>query len=116
MPPSLLGLGLSFLALYLVPSGWPFILTLAAMGAFAFTTMALMLTAGGDVVPRELQSTTVSLVFGVWIIFAAISPFIAGVIADAVGIRHVFLYASTIAVFTSLFALATPWQRQATGG
>ena len=110
--PSLLGMGLCFLGLYLVPPGLPFILVLAAMGAIVFSILAQLLVAASDVVATEVQGTSVSLVFGAWAVFAGISPLVAGLIADAVGVRQVFLFASAIAVATSFFALVTPWQRR----
>ena len=110
--PSLLGMGLSFLGLYLVPPGLPFILVLAVMGAFMFSIMVVLLVAASDLVAREVQGTVASLVYGAWAVFAGISPLVAGLIADAVGVRNVFLYASAIAVTTSFFALVTPWQRR----
>ncbi len=51
--------------------------------------------------------TSDALVYGARAVFAGVSPLVAGLIADAVGVRQVCLLASAIAVATSLFALVT---------
>ena len=109
--PSILGMGLTFLGLYLVPSGVPFILMLALMGVFIFSLMAMLLAAASDLVSEELQGTSVSLIYGTFFLFAGISPIVAGLIADAIGMRPVFLYSASIALATSLFAFIARWQR-----
>jgi MFS family permease len=108
--PTLCGLSLACLLLYVLASGVPFVITLALLGAVMFPTMALMLAAAADLVSDEVQSTTVSLMFSSSTLFAGLSPLLGGVIADEFGVRTVFLYASTIAFATVLFAAATRWQ------
>ena len=56
--------------------------------------MSILLAAAMDVVGDGVQGTTVSLVFGVSIILAAGSGWLAGRIADIYGVDTVFLYAS----------------------
>ena len=53
-----------------------------------------LLAAAMDVVGDGVQGTTVSLVFGVAIILAAGSGWLAGRIADIYGVDAVFLYAA----------------------
>ena len=111
--PTLFCEGLLCLALYLTASGIPFIVALAALGAFLFSGMALLLAAAADVVGSEAQATTVSMVFSASTFFAGFSPFFAGLVADAFGTQSVFLYASIIALATSAYTIMTRWQAEA---
>jgi MFS family permease len=72
--------------------------TVIVMGAFQFPLMALFLASAMDLVPREVQGTTTSLVFGSSFVFSSVAPGIAGVIADEFGVRAVFFYAAAIVV------------------
>ena len=64
LAPSLAMLGLSFVGLSIVPSGWLFGLVVLAMGAFLFPLMSILLASAMDLVEVGAQATTVSLVFG----------------------------------------------------
>ena len=108
--PSLAMLGLSFIGLAFAPSGWMFVAIVLIMGAFLFPLMAIVLAAAMDLVVVEAQATVVSLVFGSAVVVSAISPALAGIIADSEGTRSVFLFASLLVLSTSLLALITRWQ------
>jgi MFS family permease len=110
--PTLAGFGLACLLLYIIASGALFVVTLAALGAVMFPTMALMLASAADLVEDEVQATTVSLVFSSSTLFAGLAPLLGGVIADEFGVRSVFLYASAMMAATVLFAAATRWQSE----
>lgn len=105
--PSLLSLGVGLLAIGLVPAGWPLAISVTAMGAFQFPLMALFLASAMDVVPKEVQATTVSLVFGMGTIFSSISPTIAGFLADAFEVRVVFFYAAILAALAASLLAAS---------
>jgi FSR family fosmidomycin resistance protein-like MFS transporter len=88
------GLALGSLMLYFTGDGGLFYLAVPLTGLFLFPMMSILLAAAMDVVGDGVQGTTVSLVFGVAIILAAGSGWLAGRIADAYGVDHVFLYAA----------------------
>ena len=88
------GLALGSLMLFLTGNSPLFYLAIAVTGLFLFPMMSILLAAAMDVVGDGVQGTTVSLVFGVSIILAAGSGWLAGRIADIYGVDTVFLYAS----------------------
>jgi MFS family permease len=111
LAPGLLGLGCSFLGLYLVPFGWPFIVVIFIMGIFLFPMMAILLAGAMDLVEPQVQATTVSLVFGSAILLAGLSPAVAGFFADTFGIKSTFLWGAGITLVTSTAAFITKWER-----
>jgi MFS family permease len=106
LAPSLLCLGVGVLATGLVPSGWPLAATVTAMGAFQFPLMALFLASAMDVVGAEVQATTVSLVFGISTLFGSFAPAFAGALADAYGLRTVFVVAAVVAALAAAITWA----------
>ena len=111
--PGLTVLGLSILGLNLVGSGWLFVVLVIVMGAFLFSLMSILLAAATDLVPRDVQATTVSLVFGAAIIVSGLSPYIGGLLADAFGVKSTFLLASGMVLMAALIATFSRWQRDA---
>ena len=111
LAPGLTVLGLAFLGLSLVPPGWPFALVVLVMGAFLFSLMSILLAAATDLVEGGAQGTTVSLVFGSAVAVSGLSPAVAGVFADAFGVKATFLWAGGIVLTTALLAAVTRWQR-----
>lgn len=99
------GLTLGTLALYFAGEGPAFLAAVALTGLFMFPMMAIVLALGMDVVGGALQGTTASIIFGVGIILAAISPWLAGRIADTYGVDAVFLYAAAPASLAFLFTV-----------
>lgn len=108
--PSLVMLGLSFIGLVVVPTGWMFVTIVLIMGAFLFPLMAVVLAAAMDLVVMGAQATTVSLVFGSAVVVSAIAPAIAGIIADSEGTESAFLFAALLVLSTSLLAFITRWE------
>ena len=96
--PSLVALAAGILSIALVPPGLPLVIAVVLMGAFQFPLMALFLASAMDVVAVEVQGTTTSLVFGSSFLFSSVAPGIAGVLADAFGVRVVFGYAAGMAL------------------
>ncbi len=109
--PGLTILGLAYLGLSLVPSGWPLALVVLAMGAFLFSLMAILLAAAMDLVPEDVQATTVSLVFGSAVVVSGFSPAVAGLLADAYGVKAAFLLASAFVLTAAMVAAMSRWQR-----
>ena len=102
--PSLVLFGIGVLAIPLVGSGFPLVLVILLMGAVAFPLIAILLAAAMDVTRADIPATTVSLVFSAAIIFSAVTPAIAGVLADAYSVKAAFFLASGVAFGTALFA------------
>lgn len=109
--PCLAVLGLSYLGLSLAPPGWPLVAVVLTLGAFQFSLMSILLAAGMDLVSGTMQATTVSLVFGAAVVVSGVTPAVAGVLADAYGVKATFLLASGIVMTTALIAAVTRWQR-----
>ena len=111
--PGLTVLGLSILGLNLVGSGWLFVVLVIVMGAFLFSLMSILLAAATDLVPRDVQATTVSLVFGAAIIVSGLAPYIGGLLADSFGVKSSFLLASGMVLVAALIATFSHWQQDA---
>ena len=109
--PGLATLGLTYMAISLAPAGWPLILVVLVMGAFLFALMSILLAAALDIVGSNVQATTVSLVFGSAVLAAGFSPTIAGLLADAHGVKAAFLWAGGLVLTVALIAAATTWDR-----
>ncbi|MBI4311074.1 MAG: MFS transporter [Chloroflexi bacterium] len=108
--PSLAGLGLSVLGLYVSSPGIVFAMMVLLMGVFLFPLMAILLAAAVDLVEGAVQATTISLVFGSAVVFSGFTPAIAGMVADAFSVKAVFLLAASIILATAFLAFVTPWQ------
>ena len=91
------------MAIPFVGPGFPLLVVVGLMGAFAFPLMAILLAAALDVAGSDVPATTVSLVFGAAIVFSAVTPALAGVLADAYGLRAAFLLAAGVAFATAGF-------------
>ncbi|MCY4624057.1 MAG: MFS transporter [Chloroflexi bacterium] len=100
-----LGLTLGTLSLHVSGEGLAFFASVALTGLFLFPMMAIILALGMDVVGRTMQGTTASIIFGVGIILAAFSGWMAGRVADTYGVDAVFLYAVVPASLSLLFTV-----------
>ena len=100
------GLTIGTLGLFTAGSGPAFFVAVAFTGLFLFPMMAILLAAAMDVVGSVVQGTTVSFVFGVSIVLAAISGWISGRVADTYGVEFVFLYAAIPAAVAFLLTVA----------
>ena len=99
------GLTVGSLALFTAADGPAFFVAVAFTGLFLFPMMAILLAAAMDVVGSGVQGTTVSFVFGVSIVLAAVSGWISGRVADVYGVEYVFLYAAGPAAVAFLLTL-----------
>ncbi|MDE2803029.1 MAG: MFS transporter [Chloroflexota bacterium] len=108
------GLTLGTLSLYATGEGLAFFASVALTGPFLFPMMAIILALGMDVVGRNMQGTTASIIFGVGIVLASFSGWMAGRVADTYSVHAVFLYAAAPASLALLFTLlgAMPFLRR----
>ena len=113
LAPSLAMLGLSFVGLSIVPSGWLFGLVVLAMGAFLFPLMSILLASAMDLVEVGAQATTVSLVFGSAVVVSAFAPAIAGMLADSADTEAAFLFGAGLVLSASLLSAVTRWKPKA---
>ena len=113
LAPSLAMLGLSFVGLSIVPSGWLFGLVVLAMGAFLFPLMSILLASAMDLVEGGAQATTVSLVFGSAVVVSAFAPAIAGILADSADTEAAFLFGAGLVLSASLLSAVTRWKPKA---
>lgn len=108
--PTLILLSFGILAVPLVGTGIPLIIAILIMGAAAFPLVAILLAAAMDVTEEGIPGTTVSLVFSAAILFSAVTPAIAGGLADTYGVKAAFFMASGItfgaAIFTALRSMS----------
>ena len=108
--PTLVLLGFGILAVPLVGTGIPLIITIVIMGGAAFPLIAILVAAAMDVTQDGIPATTVSLVFSAAILFSAVTPAIAGILADTYGVKAAFFMASGItfgaAIFTALRSMS----------
>ena len=103
LAPSLMLLGIGILCVAFVPAGWPLAVTVTLLGAFQFPNMALFLATAMDLVKREVQATTVALVFGMSFVSGSISPLIAGRLGDTFGLQSAFIYSAVGVLCASLY-------------
>ncbi len=109
--PSLATLGLVTLTIPFAGSGALLFLAVLLMGAFSFSLMSVLIASAMDLVGGEMPATTVSLVFSSSVIFSALSPAMAGVLADEVGLMWVFFLAATMVLTVAGFATVRNWSR-----
>ena len=110
--PGLAILGLAYLALSVAPTGWPLVLVVLIMGAFLFALMSILLAAALDIVGSDVQATTVSLVFGSAVLAAGFSPAVAGLLADAYGVKAAFVWAGGLMLTVTVVAAVSGWNRR----
>jgi MFS family permease len=118
--PALTAFGMLLIALKFVPTGFLLVVVIVAMGAFLYSLQALFLAAASDMGGPEVQATTASLVYGSTFLSSTISPLLAGMVADALGIRSAFLYGAAMlllaSVAMSFLKLPGPADRGVAGG
>ena len=118
--PAQAAFGVLLIALRFVPTGFPLVVVIVAMGTFLYSLQALFLATASDMGGPEVQATTASLVYGTTFISATISPLLAGMIADTLGIRSAFLYGAAMllaaAVAMSILKLPRPADQSVAAG
>ncbi len=110
--PALLVLAATNFLLSIVPNGPLFILTILIMGLFVYSLMAIFLAAASDLAPRDVQATTVSLVFGVATGVGAFAPSVGGYMADTISLEATFVFSAALVGVTAVIAAVTRWERR----
>ncbi len=109
--PAMASLGVFYLLLGTVPGGWPLVATVIAAGLFFYPMMAIFLASAADLAPSDVQSTTVSLVFGVATLVGSFAPLFAGYLADEYSLKATFYFCAALVLAAALVALVTRWER-----
>ena len=111
--PGTTALGLLFFALRYADPGVELVLTILAMGAFLYSLHAIFIAAAMDIAGGEVQSTVVSLIYGASFL-GAVSPILAGIIADQYGTPNAFLYGGAVVLLSALILSLLRLPRTAT--
>ena len=110
LAPSMTMLAASYIGLYYVPAGWPFMLVLVVAGAFIFSLISIIIAAAMDVVDESVRSITVSFLYASLVVVAGLAPAIGGFVADAYGAQTTFLLSGAIVSVAAALTWASPWQ------
>lgn len=112
MVPAMAILGIAYVLFGVVPEGLPLIATILVASLFFYPMMAIFLASASDLAPSDVQSTTVSLVFGVATLFGSLAPLIGGRIADEQDLPTTFIFCAVLVLFAATVALVTRWEGQ----
>ncbi len=112
MVPAMAILGIAYFLFGVVPEGLPLIATILVASLFFYPMMAIFLASASDLAPSDVQSTTVSLVFGVATLFGSLAPLIGGRIADEQDLPTTFIFCAVLVLFAATVALVTRWEGQ----
>ncbi len=110
MVPAMAILGIAYFLFGVVPEGLPLIATILVASLFFYPMMAIFLASASDLAPSDVQSTTVSLVFGVATLFGSLAPLIGGRIADEQDLPTTFIFCAVLVLFAATVALVTRWE------
>ena len=110
MVPAMAILGIAYFLFGVVPEGLPLIATILVASLFFYPMMAIFLASASDLAPSDVQSTTVSLVFGVATLFGSLAPLIGGRIADEQDLPTTFIFCAALVMFAATVALVTRWE------
>ncbi len=112
MVPAMATLGIAYFLFGVVPEGLPLIATILVASLFFYPMMAIFLASASDLAPSDVQSTTVSLVFGVATLFGSLAPLVGGWIADERDLPTTFIFCAVLVMFAATVALVTRWEGQ----
>jgi predicted MFS family arabinose efflux permease len=99
--PAMTAFALLLLTLSVVEGRLQFALAILALGAFVFSLHHVILAAGLEIAGPEMQATTVSLLFAAGFV-GSVAPTLAGLLADAYGLRSTFIFSAAIATMAAL--------------
>jgi MFS family permease len=115
-PPMALGLltaGALVIMLAVFRSGYPFLGSLLLLGLFLFSIRPIIFAYALDVTPQEMGATTIGFVFTLNQVLAALSPLVAGFLADAVGLLYSFYFVGGLILTSGLLATLLPRAQEA---
>jgi len=93
--PAMTIFALTFLLVPLAEGKIALALVILALGAFLFSLHAILISTAAELVSEEMQSTVVSMIYASSFLGAA-APTIAGVLADAYGLKITFVLSSAL--------------------
>lgn len=99
------------LALASLPAGPQFTIAVAILGLFFYSLQGVLFASAMDVTGHEVGATTVGIVFSGNLALSAISPFLAGTIADALGLASTFYFTGVTTLLAALLVTAVPLKR-----
>jgi MFS family permease len=81
-------------------------LVILALGTFLFSLHAILISAASELTEQSMQSTIVSLIYASSFV-GALSPTLAGVLADSYGLKSTFLLAATLVGISAVILALT---------
>jgi predicted MFS family arabinose efflux permease len=104
--PALTIFALTFLLIPLAEGKIQLALVVLLLGAFLFSLQAILISAAAELVPEDMQSTAVSLIFASSFL-GALAPTIAGVLADSYGLETTFLFSAVLVGLSAIVLAGT---------
>lgn len=92
----------------LTPMGMGFLASLIGLGLFLFSIRPVIFAFALETTKSEVGSSTIALIFGVNILAAALSPWLAGWAADAYGIISTFYLSAAMMAGSLILTIAMP--------
>ena len=109
--PSFFLMGILYLLMGLVPTGWPLAIVVLGMGLFFYAILNLIQTAIMDVAPEGVQGSTMA-VQGIFSLpFTLSSPVATGFLVTQFGIRTSFWYAAASSFLAALLLLPIKFRK-----
>lgn len=109
---SLMLSGLSVIAITQVPHGAPLIVSVALLGFFHYSLRPIIFAFALDVTPPEIGATTISYVFTWNQAISALSPLMAGFLADAFGVQYALYLVAFLSLTSALLAFTVGHGRE----
>jgi MFS family permease len=99
---------LSLISIPGVDFGWLFVGALSLLGFFLYAMRPALQAWTMDMVPKEMGGTTVGLMFGSQALFAAVSPAVGGILADAFGLMAAFYFVAATILAANIVVMLVP--------
>jgi predicted MFS family arabinose efflux permease len=115
--PALLAMSLLLLLIPAADGKLELAVVILLLGTFLFSLHAILISAASELVEQSMQSTIVSLIYASSFV-GALSPTLAGVLADAEGLQSTFVLAAGLVVCSAIVLALTrlPSARQTAAG
>jgi FSR family fosmidomycin resistance protein-like MFS transporter len=109
--PALTLFSLLFLLVPIADGKIELALVILALGAFLFSLHAILIAAAAELVPEDMQSTVVSLIYASSFV-GALAPTVAGVIGDTYGLESTFLMSAVLVGASAVVLMLTRLPRR----